>query len=115
MPILYQTCSENRHFVLIADMSSLTLEDIDSVSEADHRDRDTLAPLPPPVWNNQYSTNPYGPSYPPPPPMNYAAPPMSMPPYTNTFANESASYVSMPGNATSCVESAHSGSGKPGL
>lgn len=34
-----------------ADFSSLSLEDVDSVSEAD---RDTLAPLPPPTWNNQY-------------------------------------------------------------
>ncbi len=46
-------------------MSSLTLEDIDSVSEVD---RDTLAPLPPPSWNNIYH-NPYGPTpaYLPPP------------------------------------------------
>lgn len=29
----------------------MSLEDVDSVSEAD---RDTLAPLPPPAWNNQY-------------------------------------------------------------
>lgn len=36
---------------LLADFSSLSLEDVDSVSEAD---RDTLAPLPPPTWNNQY-------------------------------------------------------------
>ncbi|KAJ8320484.1 hypothetical protein KUTeg_002071 [Tegillarca granosa] len=33
------------------DLTSLSLEDVDSVSEAD---RDTLAPLPPPHWNNQY-------------------------------------------------------------
>ncbi|XP_050414497.1 segment polarity protein dishevelled homolog DVL-3 isoform X2 [Patella vulgata] len=33
------------------DLTSLSLEDVDSVSEAD---RDTLAPLPPPSWNNQY-------------------------------------------------------------
>ena len=32
-------------------MSALNLDDVDSVSEAD---RDTLAPLPPPAWNNQY-------------------------------------------------------------
>ncbi|XP_029651529.1 segment polarity protein dishevelled homolog DVL-3 isoform X1 [Octopus sinensis] len=35
----------------LPDFSSLSLEDVDSVSEAD---RDTLAPLPPPTWNNQY-------------------------------------------------------------
>ena len=35
----------------ISDFSGLSLEDVDSVSEAD---RDTLAPLPPPQWNNQY-------------------------------------------------------------
>lgn len=35
----------------ISDLTSLSLEDVDSVSEAD---RDTLAPLPPPHWNNQY-------------------------------------------------------------
>ncbi|XP_025083627.1 segment polarity protein dishevelled homolog DVL-3-like isoform X2 [Pomacea canaliculata] len=33
------------------DLSAMSLEDVDSVSEAD---RDTLAPLPPPAWNNQY-------------------------------------------------------------
>ncbi|KAK3583848.1 hypothetical protein CHS0354_022893 [Potamilus streckersoni] len=33
------------------DFTGLSLEDVDSVSEAD---RDTLAPLPPPQWNNQY-------------------------------------------------------------
>ncbi|XP_052083410.1 segment polarity protein dishevelled homolog DVL-3-like isoform X4 [Mytilus californianus] len=36
---------------LYPDLSALSLEDVDSVSEAD---RDTLAPLPPPAWNNQY-------------------------------------------------------------
>lgn len=41
----------------LSDLSTLSLADVDSVSEAD---RDTLAPLPPPQWNNQYpysSTN----------------------------------------------------------
>ncbi|XP_076451953.1 segment polarity protein dishevelled homolog DVL-3-like isoform X4 [Babylonia areolata] len=33
------------------DLSAMSLEDVDSVSEAD---RDTLAPLPPPAWNNQF-------------------------------------------------------------
>ena len=44
-------------FYLFSDLSTLSLDDVDSVSEAD---RDTLAPLPPPQWNNQYpysSTN----------------------------------------------------------
>ena len=36
---------------MFSDFSGLSLEDVDSVSEAD---RDTLAPLPPPQWNNQY-------------------------------------------------------------
>jgi hypothetical protein len=47
-------------FFLITDLSALSLEDVDSVSEAD---RDTLAPLPPPAWNNQYpySNNSYVP------------------------------------------------------
>ena len=45
---------------LYPDLSALSLEDVDSVSEAD---RDTLAPLPPPAWNNQYpySNNSYVP------------------------------------------------------
>lgn len=38
-------------FCFFLDLSALSLEDVDSVSEAD---RDTLAPLPPPAWNNQY-------------------------------------------------------------
>lgn len=33
------------------DLASLNLDDVDSVSEAD---RDTLAPLPPPSWSNQF-------------------------------------------------------------
>ena len=33
------------------NLSAMSLEDVDSVSEAD---RDTLAPLPPPAWNNQF-------------------------------------------------------------
>jgi len=90
---------------LTTNMSSLTLEDIDSVSEVD---RDTLAPLPIPVpWNNQY--NPYGPSYMPPPPApmpNYAPPPK--PSYQ--LGNDTASYVSMPGGNGS-IASMQSGSG----
>lgn len=44
-------------WLCVTDLSALSLEDVDSVSEAD---RDTLAPLPPPHWNNQYpySSNP---------------------------------------------------------
>ncbi|GAB1602178.1 polarity dishevelled homolog DVL-3-like isoform X6 [Argonauta hians] len=48
------TFSEQCYYVfgnLSGNFSSLSLEDVDSVSEAD---RDTLAPLPPPTWNNQY-------------------------------------------------------------
>lgn len=48
------TFSEQCYYVfgnLCGNFSSLSLEDVDSVSEAD---RDTLAPLPPPTWNNQY-------------------------------------------------------------
>ncbi len=91
-----------QNLIFLSDMSSLTLEDIDSVSEVD---RDTLAPLPPPSWNNVYH-NPYGPSpayIPPPPPGAYIPPkPYNYPP------NETASYVSMPqGNG-----SIHSGSGE---
>ena len=45
-------------FYVFSDFSNLSLEDVDSVSEAD---RDTLAPLPaPPPWNTQYS---YGGNY----------------------------------------------------
>lgn len=86
---------------LSPDLSSLTLEDIDSVSEANTK-QDALGPLPPPAWTNTYNTNPYGPSYMPPPPMNYMAP------YNY---NDSASYVSVPG-AGNGAESMHSGSGK---
>uniref|UniRef100_X1ZGH6 Dishevelled n=1 Tax=Capitella teleta TaxID=283909 RepID=X1ZGH6_CAPTE len=84
---------------LVNDLSSLTLEDIDSVSEANTK-QDALGPLPPPAWTNTYNTNPYGPSYMPPPPMNYMAP------YNY---NDSASYVSVPG-AGNGAESMHSGS-----
>ncbi|XP_052712712.1 segment polarity protein dishevelled homolog DVL-3-like isoform X5 [Crassostrea angulata] len=63
------------------DLSALSLEDVDSVSEAD---RDTLAPLPPPHWNNQY---PYGsnPGYLP-PNLSY------IPPYSYT-STDSQSYI----------------------
>ena len=127
-------------------MSSLTLEDIDSVSEAGggggggsggpptmpvssaphlpprpnmaapshmgpppmpNRDN-TLPPAPYPTsWAQTYNSNPYGPSYNPlPPPIggqvkNYTRP--------APYLNETASFVSMPGNG---AESVHSGSGK---
>ncbi|XP_052083409.1 segment polarity protein dishevelled homolog DVL-2-like isoform X3 [Mytilus californianus] len=48
------TFSEQCYYVfgdIYGNLSALSLEDVDSVSEAD---RDTLAPLPPPAWNNQY-------------------------------------------------------------
>ncbi|XP_022338003.1 segment polarity protein dishevelled homolog DVL-3-like isoform X5 [Crassostrea virginica] len=64
------------------DLSALSLEDVDSVSEAD---RDTLAPLPPPHWNNQYpySTNPSA----------YLPPNLSyIPPYSYT-STDSQSYI----------------------
>ncbi|XP_052213901.1 segment polarity protein dishevelled homolog DVL-3-like isoform X4 [Dreissena polymorpha] len=38
--------------MIYPDFSTLSLEDVDSVSEAD---RDTLAPLPPPQWNTSYT------------------------------------------------------------
>ncbi|XP_062621432.1 segment polarity protein dishevelled homolog DVL-3-like isoform X4 [Saccostrea cucullata] len=63
------------------DLSALSLEDVDSVSEAD---RDTLAPLPPPHWNNQYpySGNPM-----------YLPPNLSyIPPYSYT-STDSQSYI----------------------
>lgn len=113
------------------DMSSLALEDIDSVSEAGgapplmpehlhHHNRNNInhhpmgggggvapggPPLRLPTWTNTYNSNPYGPSYMPPPPlppqnMNYAPP--------APYLNDSASYISMPGNG---AESVHSGSG----
>ncbi|XP_067658540.1 segment polarity protein dishevelled homolog DVL-3-like isoform X7 [Haliotis cracherodii] len=62
------------------DLTSLSLEDVDSVSEAD---RDTLAPLPPPAWNNQY---PYSSS-------NYLPQNLSyIPPYSYT-STDNTSYV----------------------
>ncbi|XP_064610664.1 segment polarity protein dishevelled homolog DVL-3-like isoform X7 [Liolophura sinensis] len=54
------------------DLSALSLEDVDSVSEAD---RDTLAPLPPPSWNSYMPQN-----------ISY------IPPYSYT-STESTSYV----------------------
>ncbi|XP_074654038.1 segment polarity protein dishevelled homolog DVL-3-like isoform X2 [Tubulanus polymorphus] len=51
------TFSEQCYYVfgdLAGTLSTLSLDDVDSVSEAD---RDTLAPLPPPAWNNQYIYN----------------------------------------------------------
>nr|AKJ32473.1 dishevelled [Pinctada fucata] len=65
---------------LYPDLSALSLEDVDSVSEAD---RDTLAPLPPPQWNNQY---PYS---------NQSYLPQNLsyiPPYSYT-SNDSQSYM----------------------
>ena len=106
----YRMCFKCWFSFFFSDMSSLTLEDIDSVSELD---RDTVPPLPPPAWNpNIY--NPYGPTYMPPPPLpptNYAAPPASIggkPPYG--YSNDNVSYVSMPGGNGS-AGSAHSQSG----
>uniref|UniRef100_A0AAU7EBI6 Dishevelled protein n=1 Tax=Terebratalia transversa TaxID=34513 RepID=A0AAU7EBI6_TERTR len=55
------TFSEQCYYIFgdfCVDISALSLEDVDSVSEAD---RDTLAPLPPPSWNQGY--NPYGMNY----------------------------------------------------
>ncbi|XP_064643211.1 segment polarity protein dishevelled homolog DVL-3-like isoform X4 [Lineus longissimus] len=71
------------------DMSSLSLEDVDSVSEAD---RDTLAPLPPPAWNNQYISN-YS---------SYASMPYN-------YTNDTVSYGSVPPRDGS-AGSVHSGS-----
>ncbi|CAH1773484.1 unnamed protein product [Owenia fusiformis] len=87
------------------DMSQLSLEDVDSVSEAD---RDTLAPLPPPAWNPQYS---YGPNFttakppaPPQVPISYAPPPPN-------FTNDMTSCTSMSQTCTEHGnESVHSGS-----
>ena len=89
-------------FVFV-DMSQLSLEDVDSVSEAE---RDTLAPLPPPAWNN-YT---YGPPYmPPPPPGGY------IPPAPYGYSNDTGSYVSLPiggeGGNNGSAGSVHSGSG----
>ena len=128
-------------------MSSLTLEDIDSVSEAaggaamrptmqsqpppvsmaqklpphmnsyqppqpppmtSMQSRDNVGPLPPPMWAQTFNSNPYGPSFNPIPALgqvkNYARP--------TPYINETASYVSMPGNG---AESVHSGSGESSL
>lgn len=77
------TFSEQCYYVfgdLSGDFSGLSLEDVDSVSEAD---RDTLAPLPPPQWNNQY---PYSSS-------NYLPQNLSyIPPYSYT-STDSQSFV----------------------
>ncbi|KAL4220949.1 Segment polarity protein dishevelled DVL-3 [Mactra antiquata] len=77
------TFSEQCYYVfgdLSGDFSTLSLEDVDSVSEAD---RDTLAPLPPPQWNNQY---PYSSS-------NYLPQNLSyVPPYSYT-STDSQSFV----------------------
>ncbi|KAK3105377.1 hypothetical protein FSP39_023754 [Pinctada imbricata] len=77
------TFSEQCYYVfgdLYGNLSALSLEDVDSVSEAD---RDTLAPLPPPQWNNQY---PYS---------NQSYLPQNLsyiPPYSYT-SNDSQSYM----------------------
>lgn len=62
------------------DFSTLSLEDVDSVSEAD---RDTLAPLPPPQWNNQY---PYSSS-------NYLPQNLSYVPSYNYTSTDAQSFV----------------------
>lgn len=96
------------------DLTSLSLEDVDSVSEAD---RDTLAPLPPPSWNNQY---PYSSSSYLPQNLSY------IPPYSYTSADNTSfvgSYVdgvppgmTIPGSAAAggngSAGSAHSASGE---
>lgn len=99
-------------------MSSLTLEDIDSVSEVD---RDTIAPLQVQPWNHT-NYNPYGPTYVPPPPApmpNYAPMPNKAcypqhPPGTQPGGPQhnydTCSYVSMP-IANGSVLSYQSGSG----
>ncbi|XP_060080518.1 segment polarity protein dishevelled homolog DVL-3-like isoform X3 [Ylistrum balloti] len=77
------TFSEQCYYVfgdLYGNLSTLSLEDVDSVSEAD---RDTLAPLPPPHWNNQY---PYGNTSYLPTNLSY------IPPYSYT-STDSQSYV----------------------
>ena len=67
-----------------SDLSSLTLEDIDSVSEANQAHRaDKLMPLSTPSWASQFTTNPYGPSYVS-QPLSYAPPP----PYNMIVPNE---------------------------
>ncbi|XP_022338000.1 segment polarity protein dishevelled homolog DVL-3-like isoform X3 [Crassostrea virginica] len=79
------TFSEQCYYIfgdIYGNLSALSLEDVDSVSEAD---RDTLAPLPPPHWNNQYpySTNPSA----------YLPPNLSyIPPYSYT-STDSQSYI----------------------
>jgi len=81
---------------MCADIASLSLEDIDSVSSVG-QDRDTVGPLPLPMmpgWGMPYvPARPYAPSYlTPAAPMNYGLPAT---PYN--FVNDSVSYVSMPG------------------
>lgn len=96
-------------------MSLLSLDDMDSVSELD---RDTLAPLPPPQWNNQmYYINP--------PPYNNPVYPTAPPaPYSYT-TNDTSSYIGGPasymggsngpgsvqGAGNGSAGSVHSGSG----
>ena len=104
-------------------MSSLTIEDIDSVSEID---RDTLAPLP--SWNQNHY-NPYGPTLHAAPLPNYAPipnkpcyqqqagmPMPGQPPHAQGMPGipgyvHDTSYVSMPG-ANGSVLSYQSGSGE---
>ena len=80
----------------LAVMSSLSLEDVDSISEA--LDRDTLTPLPPPNWggtNQTGQTSAPPPSY---PPHGYSASaPMQLGPSTFNYSTESTSqYSSLP-------------------
>lgn len=96
----------------VVDLSSLALEDIDSVSEVAANKDHSMPPAPTsrgalPVWPGQYPTNPYLPSYLPPmaPPMarNYALPVM--------HGYDPASYVtSLPpgGNRSVVAESVQS-------
>ncbi|CAD5124975.1 DgyrCDS13219 [Dimorphilus gyrociliatus] len=111
---------------MTGNLSSLTLGDIDSVSEVNN-ERDTLGPLPPPQWApHGYTHNPYGPSpfvppnpqapnFLPPPPNIRPAAPMMMGGLgvVNTGGADSASYVSMPpqANGADAATSVYSGSG----
>ncbi|XP_013397884.1 segment polarity protein dishevelled homolog DVL-3 isoform X2 [Lingula anatina] len=105
------TFSEQCYYIfgdLSGNMSLLSLDDVDSVSEVD---RDTLAPLPPPAWG---ANVPYGFM----PPQNTVlyptAPPMS---YTNdmgsfgpgSYVGGSQSYIGGGGNGS--AGSVNSGSG----
>ncbi|ESO82346.1 hypothetical protein LOTGIDRAFT_170127 [Lottia gigantea] len=95
------TFSEQCYYVFgdLRDLTSLSLEDVDSVSEAD---RDTLAPLPPPSWNNQY---PYSSS-------NYLPQNLSyIPPYSYTSTDNTSYIGSFVDGGPGSAGSVHSASG----